>query len=346
MPISIVSVPTKAIQSASNDSSLTTTNSTEDKDSTPKDFLALLLDLGQQPLPTTLSDETQNMVSTDDDESLAETMADTTASDLLATLGLVPIEPRNMTANTLGSVGETGITLDATSSSFGYSNSMDSATEQSALPANISFQAAQTKDLAQTMGFFGKPEEAAIIADAQATGQTVNNDTGSALPLIQQNTTSAQNETSKTTEIDIHAAVKSENWHQDFNQKIVWMASNDTQSARITLNPEQMGPIEVSLSVDKGSATATFVSSNPDVRESIETALPRLREMFAGIGIELGQTNVSSESFKQPATDYDGSTNRSQDDSSNGILSVSTNQTATAGAYNTRLGDGLVDIFA
>lgn len=346
MPISIVSAPTKAIQSTNNDSSLSAANSTEDSDSAPKDFLALLLNLGQQALPTTLSDEAKDITSTDDTALPAETMADNAASDLLTTLGFIPIESRDTTAKTSSSGGETDTALDATSSTFGYSNSTVSTIEQNALPANISLQAAQANDLAQTTNFFGKPDEAAIIADEPTTGQTVNNDIGSALPLIQQSNTSAQKETSNTAEIGIHAAVKSANWHQDFNQKIVWMASNDTQSARITLNPEQMGPIEVSLNVDKGNATATFVSSNPDVRESIETALPRLREMFAGIGIELGQANVSSESFKQPASDYDGSTNRSQEDGSNGILSVSTNQTASAGAYTTRLGDGLVDIFA
>ncbi len=99
--------------------------------------------------------------------------------------------------------------------------------------------------------------------------------------------------------LDIQTPVRDVRWNQDFTQKIVWLAGNGKQSAELTLNPPQMGPIEIALNIDKGSASATFVSANADVRQSIESALPRLREMFAGLGIELGQANVSAESFRQ-----------------------------------------------
>ena len=57
------------------------------------------------------------------------------------------------------------------------------------------------------------------------------------------------------------------------------------------------------MNIDKGHATAAFVSANAEVRDALESALPRLREMFASAGIALGQTSVSAESFSQQAGD-------------------------------------------
>ena len=109
-----------------------------------------------------------------------------------------------------------------------------------------------------------------------------------------------------------------------------------------------MGSIEISLKLDRetSSATASFVSTNAEVRETIESALPRLREMLAGVGIELGQAQVSAESFRQS----NGNEARQQNDappSRNDMAILATDslpaqRTISIGAA----GRGLVDIFA
>lgn len=157
-----------------------------------------------------------------------------------------------------------------------------------------------------------KPDEVsakfAVRADAQAqaTGSdglrpVKNVSTEVTQPItafaLDQKTQSEAVRTPMTT-LPVTTPLKDASWNNDFGQKIVWMAHNNKQSAQLVLNPPELGRIEVSLNIDKAGATATFVSASADVRESIETALPRLREMFAGAGIELGQANVSSESFK------------------------------------------------
>jgi flagellar hook-length control protein FliK len=103
--------------------------------------------------------------------------------------------------------------------------------------------------------------------------------------------------------IPVSTPLHDRGWNDDFAQKVSWIAGQRHQSAELTLNPPALGNIEISLKFDsdKSSATATFVSGNAEVRETIETALPRLREMLAGAGIELGQAHVSAESFRQAA---------------------------------------------
>jgi flagellar hook-length control protein FliK len=85
-------------------------------------------------------------------------------------------------------------------------------------------------------------------------------------------------------------------WAGELGQRLVWLASNGAQSAQITLNPAHLGPIEIRLNLSGGEATAIFLSPHGDVREALESALPRLREMFAAAGIDLGQAQVGSQS--------------------------------------------------
>jgi flagellar hook-length control protein FliK len=146
--------------------------------------------------------------------------------------------------------------------------------------------------------------------------------------------------------LSIPTPVRDQNWSNDFSQKVVWLAGSDKQSAQITLNPPQMGPIEVSLNMDKGSATATFVSANAEVRDAIETAMPRLREMFASAGIELGQTNVGSQSFQQQAGNSDGKSASPQRSNDNAILVTNSAGTLPIRAFTAQQGNGFVDIFA
>ncbi len=107
--------------------------------------------------------------------------------------------------------------------------------------------------------------------------------------------------TASSEQMHIETPLKNQAWPAEFGQKIVWMTTQDKQSAQITLNPPQLGPIEISLNVKNDQATAVFVSANAEVRAVIESAMPRLREMLEGAGVQLGQTNVSAESFRQSA---------------------------------------------
>ena len=91
-------------------------------------------------------------------------------------------------------------------------------------------------------------------------------------------------------------------WGNEFSQKIVWLAHQQHQVAELRLNPAHLGPVEImlSLSGDNGAqASAQFVSPHLAVREAIEAALPRLREMMAENGIQLGDVMVGAESFQR-----------------------------------------------
>ncbi|MGH8684741.1 MAG: flagellar hook-length control protein FliK, partial [Nitrosospira sp.] len=88
-------------------------------------------------------------------------------------------------------------------------------------------------------------------------------------------------------------------WDNALGQKVLWMVSNQQQVAELNLDPPDLGPLQVILSITDDQASATFVSQHADVRQALEAALPRLKEMMAESGISLGNTTVSAETSQQ-----------------------------------------------
>ncbi len=97
--------------------------------------------------------------------------------------------------------------------------------------------------------------------------------------------------------VSVDAPVRSPAFAGELGEKIVWLAGRQGQIAEISLNPPQMGALEVRLTVSGGEAGAQFFSVNPVVRDAIEAALPRLRELMAQAGIALGEAQVRDEAF-------------------------------------------------
>lgn len=99
--------------------------------------------------------------------------------------------------------------------------------------------------------------------------------------------------------VQIDIPVGQPKWGGEFAQKIVWVTTQQHQVAEIHLNPAHLGPVEVILSITQDQATAQFLSPHLAVCQAIEEALPRLREMMAENGIQLGNVMVGADSFQQ-----------------------------------------------
>jgi flagellar hook-length control protein FliK len=88
-------------------------------------------------------------------------------------------------------------------------------------------------------------------------------------------------------------------WDSAFGQKVAWVATQQHQVAELRLNPPSLGPVEVRLVVSHDQANAMFISQHAAVRDAIESAIPRLREMMEANGLTLGNVSVGSHSFAQ-----------------------------------------------
>ena len=91
------------------------------------------------------------------------------------------------------------------------------------------------------------------------------------------------------------APVGTPDWNTELGQKIVWMIGDKQQVAELHVNPPDLGPLDIKLTIDGGQTTAVFTSPHSAVREAVETALPRLREVLADSGLTLGNTSVTAD---------------------------------------------------
>jgi flagellar hook-length control protein FliK len=130
-------------------------------------------------------------------------------------------------------------------------------------------------------------------------------------------------------------------WRQELGDRLVWLSGRQGQSAELILNPPSLGAVEVRLNMSGGEASAQFFSANPNVRDVLEAALPKLRELMGGAGIALGEATVSDQSFAQRQTAQQGKTAAQAD--------AGGAQTEDAGSFSRPIrvmGTSLLDFFA
>ena len=84
-----------------------------------------------------------------------------------------------------------------------------------------------------------------------------------------------------------------QDWGRQFSERVGWVIHARVPSAQLRLNPEHLGPIEMSIEVDDQNARVNFVAAHGMTRDAIEQSLPRLREMLEQQGLNLQQADVS-----------------------------------------------------
>jgi flagellar hook-length control protein FliK len=87
--------------------------------------------------------------------------------------------------------------------------------------------------------------------------------------------------------------------HLQLAEKVRWMVNTKNLIAEIRLDPAELGSVHVKVAMSGESATVNFVVQSQQARDAVDTATPRLREMLAEKGIELGQSSVRQESDGQ-----------------------------------------------
>lgn len=88
-------------------------------------------------------------------------------------------------------------------------------------------------------------------------------------------------------------------WNKEMGERVIWMHKQAIPSAELRLNPGHLGPITIKIDVTQDQATVAFTAQHAAVKEAIESALPKLREMFTAQQLNLAEVNVSQEDAGQ-----------------------------------------------
>lgn len=139
-------------------------------------------------------------------------------------------------------------------------------------------QAATTKS--QTGGGEADSSISRMTADIAQLNKSVNNAAQTPAPAIEKHLTHQE-------------------WNTELGEKLLWMHKQAVPSAEIRLNPEHLGPISIKIDVNQDQATVAFTAQHAAVRDAIEAAIPKLREMLGGQNLNLADVNVSQQQSEQ-----------------------------------------------
>lgn len=177
-------------------------------------------------------------------------------------------------------------------------------------------------------------EQAVPFADALEQVQQVQPSVTAPLPQTQQAQQAATTMDVRSNQVP--TPFGQPGWNQAIGQKVVWMAAGGEQTASLTLNPPDLGPLQVVIHVHNNQADTTFLSDQADVRRALEDGMDNLRQMMSESGLQLGQANVRSgqqEAQQQAANMTRGNVARQGDETSQVLTKAATVM-------------GLVDTFA
>ncbi|AMO93949.1 flagellar hook-length control FliK family protein [Collimonas fungivorans] len=194
-------------------------------------------------------------------------------------------------------------------------------------------------------------------AAAGSIGQPDLTVTAQANPAVAHNlaaaATAAASSPPAAVKLALLPAVGSDGWGAALGKQVVWMGNTNNQSAELHLNPPDLGPLKVTLTISDNQAQAMFVSAHQSVRTALEAALPQLRSSLAESGINLGNTSVSADTqqpqqqqqgaFTQHQGSHRGSGSQFQATPTASELNTKAERSAAAISRNS---NGKVDIFA
>lgn len=94
---------------------------------------------------------------------------------------------------------------------------------------------------------------------------------------------------------DIEPAVGSAGFQDAFVRQVGMLVDQKNLTAELHVNPPDMGPIQVQIRMNQDQVDIGFFSTASDTRDAIETAIPKLRELLAEQGLQLGGATVGGD---------------------------------------------------
>lgn len=132
----------------------------------------------------------------------------------------------------------------------------------------------------------GSPSHGAELLSSLTPGKVA--DSSPAFPIVSQSEDKPE----------LKSLLTSPEWADELGQRLIWMHGKSVRAAEIHLNPPQLGPVAVRIQMHDDQTNIQFASPHAAVREAIEAALPRLKELFNAHQLPLTQVEVAQQSLE------------------------------------------------
>jgi flagellar hook-length control protein FliK len=138
-------------------------------------------------------------------------------------------------------------------------------------------------------------DSVATTPTVHAGGATDGADTAQAAAALQASSLTRSAGLGNAT-LSIQTPVASAGFAEEMSSRVTGLAQAGITQAQLQLNPTDMGPVQVHITLQSGQASVWFGANHADTRAALEQSLPRLRELFAGAGMPLTDSGV----FREP----------------------------------------------
>lgn len=95
--------------------------------------------------------------------------------------------------------------------------------------------------------------------------------------------------------LQLASPVGSHAFAQDLGQQVAWLGGQNIKQARIRLHPEELGSLDVSVSVAHGRVDVVINAHHPAAVTAVQQSLPQLDHMLAQHGLSLGHAEVGQQ---------------------------------------------------
>ena len=146
-------------------------------------------------------------------------------------------------------------------------------------------------------------------------------------------------------QVEITEAFGRSAWPQAMGKQVLSIINQNIGSAEIRLNPAHLGPIEILIDMTEDQVNVSLTSRHAVVREAMEQALPRLREMLDENGFNLADADISKHSFAEQREQNTKNNDHTTDINATTIDQLTTSEIIDPGIRHTTESTGTVDCF-
>lgn len=96
--------------------------------------------------------------------------------------------------------------------------------------------------------------------------------------------------------LQVPSPVGSQAFAQELGQQVAWLGGQSIKQARIQLRPEELGALDVKITVHQGRVDVVFNAQHAGAVAAVQQSLPQLDQMLAQHGLSLGHAEVGQQS--------------------------------------------------